>query len=104
MTPQQRDAYVIEKLGIDGWEPGRICENRHTFNWWCEACGWRPVHPEQFHPHDIPPPNLRSLEGMAKLIIALRRRGLTVDCCDATDDLQDALADAAYKALEQDPK
>jgi hypothetical protein len=141
MTPQQRDAFLAEKLGIDGWKPGAMCKwpityvppsrNAHLIRkiCMCGACRYVmrdcPDAKAHFHepPHEIPPPNLRSLEGMAKLLIALQRSGLTIMLDGGVGDVQildgnnkvlvrndtdpwspDLIADAAYEALEQDPK
>ena len=41
-----------------GWKPDQQCGNTHSYNWWCEECGWRPVYPEKFHIHSIPAPDM----------------------------------------------
>lgn len=121
MTAQQQDAYVVETLGIDGWKPGQMCQECNDAKAYAQQFrGTIGIHTE----HEIPPPSIRTLEGMGKLLVALRKhrdaliRGTLTDGYPAVtrsielglalsrwidgDGDAASLADAAFAALQGD--
>jgi hypothetical protein len=128
MTPRERDDFVCEKLGL--WKRGQICSCT-TFKgmiakgvYRCVKCGFTfngtPNDPVS-RKHESPPPDLRTYEGMGRLIEALAgERGWTSCLGPAfvivhdshgdnlgesmvSDDhgYPDGLADAAYEAPKE---